>query len=86
MTARLLAMYQNGAITAGELVVELLLLIDPLNPGFVLSALPSDILPRVLEFARSYQPGKMLTNYGSIPTSDQVMAALRWIEGERANA
>ena len=80
MTASLLEMYTRGAITADHLVVESLHLLDPRNPGLVLSPLPSSILERMLKYVRDYQPGKMPTNYGVQPTVDQVEAAKDWIE------
>jgi hypothetical protein len=78
--AKLVALYEQGEITASHLVVEALRLLDPANPVVVLEALPEDVLPRVLEYAREYRPGKMRTNYGLQPTVDQVEAARKWIE------
>ena len=76
----LIALYQKGAMTADHLVVQCLHRIDPANPTLVLDALPPEILARILEFAHRYRPGGMLTNYGVLPTGDQVEAAKRWIE------
>jgi hypothetical protein len=80
MTARLVALYEKGDITADHLIVESLRLLDPANPGLVLEALPNEVLPRVLKYAQEYRPGKMRTNYGVQPTPDQVAAARKWIE------
>ncbi|HMF38861.1 MAG TPA: hypothetical protein VKF17_19660 [Isosphaeraceae bacterium] len=76
----LVAMYQKGAITADHLVAESLHLLDPENPAPVLDALPAEILIRVLDFTRRYRPDGTVTNYGFLPTPDQVDAARRWIE------
>ena len=80
MMANLVALYEKGAITADHLVAECLHLIDPANPVLVLSALPREILIRMLKYANEYQPGRMRTNYGLPPAVEQVSAAKRWIE------
>ena len=80
MMTGLVAMYQKGAITADHLVAECLHRIDPEDPALVLNALPADILMRVLEYARGYRPGQMVSNYSVLPTADQVEAAKTWIE------
>jgi hypothetical protein len=79
-TIALVDMYQKGAITADHLVVQCLLLIDPVDPAPVLSALPHEILIKVLEFARRYVHNGMATNYGDPPNPDQINAAKKWIE------
>jgi|GEM_PF-4607778 len=76
----LVAMYQKGAITADHLVVECLHMLDPENPVPVLDALPDEILNRMLDYTRRYRPDRTVTNYGVLPTPDQVDAARRWIE------
>ena len=80
MMNTLVAMYQSGAITADHLVVQCLHLIDPAEPALVLDALPEKILARMLEYAGRHRPGRMVANYGPLPTVDQVEAARRWIE------
>ncbi len=80
MTASLVAAYRKGAITADHLVVQCLHMVDPEAPGLVLDPLPDELIVRTLEFARRYRPGRMVTNYGALPTADQVEAARRWIE------
>jgi hypothetical protein len=76
----LVAMYQKGAITADHLVAECLHRLDPGDPGPVLDPLPDEILDRMLDFAVRYRPDRTVTNYGLLPTPDQVDAARRWIE------
>jgi hypothetical protein len=80
MMDKLVAMYENGAITAEHMVLESLHMVDPQNPTLVLGALPPEILERMLRYAREFQPGAMLTNYGLSPALDQVQAAKNWIE------
>jgi hypothetical protein len=82
MTARLVAMYEKGEITADHLVAESLRLLDPANPTVVLEALPSDVLQRMLKYSHEYRPGKMRSNYGLQPTAEQVAAAKKWIEAK----
>ncbi len=55
-------------------------MIDPENPGLVLSGLPDGILLQMLRFANEYLHGQMVTNYGVLPAHDQVLAARQWIE------
>ncbi len=80
MMRSLVEKYRCGMITDDHLVVESLHLLDPENPGLVLSSVPENILYRMLRFSNEYQPGRMLTNYGVLPTTDQVHAARNWIE------
>jgi len=72
--------YQLGIITDDHLVVESLHMVDPENPGLVLSSLPDNILLQTLRFAREYENGRMVTNYGVLPAPDQILAARQWIE------
>jgi hypothetical protein len=80
MIRSILEKYQTGMITDEHLVVETLQMVDPEDPGPVLSSLPENIFHRILRFANEYLKGHMLTNYGVLPTRDQVLAALEWIE------
>ena len=80
MSRSLVEKYQLGMITDDHLVVESLHTVDVENPGLVLSSLPDNILPRILRFATDYLHGRMVTNYGVLPTRDQVLAARDWIE------
>ncbi len=85
MTEQLLKRYENGAITADHLVVDVLNTLDPDNPGKALGVLPQELLQRVLAFVHAYRPGKMKANYGRIPTVEQVEAARKWIEDRSKN-
>jgi hypothetical protein len=80
MMRSLVEKYRLGMITDDHLVVESLHMVDPENPGLVLSCLPDNILQRTLQFAKEYLSGRMVTNYGVLPAHDQVLAAIRWIE------
>jgi hypothetical protein len=80
MMRSLVEKYQAGMITDEHLVVESLNMVDPKNPGLVLSSLPDDIVLRTLRFAKDYLPGRMVTNYGVLPAQDQILAARLWIE------
>jgi len=80
MITSLVSMYEKGAITSDHLVAQCIHMIDPDDPGLVLSDLPNSILDRMLIYARRYQPGRMVSNYGNLPTTDQVEAAKNWIE------
>ncbi len=53
-------MYEKGAITSDHLVAQCIQMIDPDDPGLVLSDLPNSILDRMLVYARRYQPDRMV--------------------------
>ena len=72
--------YRLGMITDDHLVVESLNMVDPQNPGLALASLPEDILQRVLQFANQNLQGKLVSNYGTLPSEDQVLAAKNWVE------
>ena len=82
MMEKLVAMYEKGAITADHLVVESLHMLDPHCPEMVLSALPLEILERMLKYAGEYRPRRMRSNYGPQPTPDQIKAAKHWLEAK----
>jgi hypothetical protein len=79
MITALVSMYEKGAITADHLAAQCIHLIDPDDPGLVLSDLPNSILDRMLAYAQSYQPGRMVSTYGIPPARDQVEAVRSWI-------
>jgi hypothetical protein len=86
-------MYEKGAITGDHLVAQCIHMIDPDDPGLVLSDLPNSISDRMLEYIRRYKPDRMISNYGILPATDQIEAAKIWIEdrltpkaGARSNA
>jgi hypothetical protein len=80
MITSLVSMYEKGAITADHLVAQCIHMIDPDDPGLVLSDLPNSILDRMLVYTRRYQPDRMISTYGVLPAPDQVEAAKNWIE------
>lgn len=80
MKNSLVSMYEKGAITADHLVAQFIQMVDPDDPGSVLSDLPSTVLDRMLEYTRRYRPDRMISNYGIVPATDQVEAAKKWIE------
>jgi hypothetical protein len=82
MMAKLVAMYQKGALTADHLVVESLHLLDPQCPEMVLGALPPELLERMLKYINEYRPRRMRSNYGLQPAVGQVEAAKHWIEAK----
>jgi hypothetical protein len=76
-------MYEKGAITADHLVAQCIQMIDPEDPGSVLSDLPNPILDRVLAYAQRYQPVRMVSTYGILPSPEQVEAARSWTRQQR---
>ncbi len=80
MARSLVERYRSGMITDHHFVVEALHMLDPENPGAVLSVLPDEVLQRMERFAGEYLRGQMITNYGPLPEKSQVVAARHWIE------
>jgi hypothetical protein len=79
MITSFVSMYEKGAITADHLAAQCIQMIDPEDPGLVLSDLPNPILDGMLAYAERYQPGRMVSTYGILPAADQVEAARSWI-------
>lgn len=86
MRDALVAAYRKGAITADHLVVKCLSMIDPQSPGPTLEPLPEEFIARMREYAHRYRSGTVMTNYGTPPSAEQVEAAMRWSEEERARS
>lgn len=80
MVDELIEMYQDGAITGYQVVIDCLHMLDPDQPDLVLSHLPEEILAEMLDYAYRYDPSCMRSNEGLPPALDQVRAAQRWIE------
>jgi hypothetical protein len=59
MTTSLVAAYRKGAITADNLVVRCLQMIDPEAPGLVLDRLPPESIVRMGEFKAVHAMGKV---------------------------
>ena len=57
MISSLVSMYEKGAITCGHPIAQCLQMIDPDDPGLVLSDLPNAILDRMLVYARAVSTG-----------------------------
>lgn len=76
----MLEMYQDGAITGYQVMMDCLHMLNPDQPDLVLNCLPAEILDEMLAFAHRYDPACMRSNAGLPPTVDQVRAAQRWIE------
>ena len=53
--------------------------IDPSNADVVMGEIPDSLLPQFREFLSGYQGGKMVTNYGQVPSDQQVQAAIGWL-------
>jgi hypothetical protein len=76
---RLIAQYNRGQLTDHELIIRCLNTVDPTNPSSVLDLLPPNTIGYLIEFVNGFQEGKMLGNYESDPSLEQVRAAQRWL-------
>jgi hypothetical protein len=76
---QLVGRHSSGAITGQHLIVQCLLLLDPVNPDLVLAAIPQCLLDKFALFVDEYRPGYMITTHGALPTREQVAAAAKWL-------
>jgi hypothetical protein len=83
MVDQLIEMYQDGAITGYQVMMDCLQMLDPDHPDLVLSRLPEEILEEMLDYARRYDPSCIRSIAGLPPAADQVRAAQRWIEEKK---
>ena len=85
MTVRqLVGLYESGAITGHELVVDSICLIDSDEASETLGILPPDTHAEFGEFVDTYRPGQMRSLHrGPIPEPDQVRVARRWLANQR---
>ena len=80
IVVELIEMYEYGAITGYQVMMDCLYMLDPHHPDLVLSHLPEEILEEMSAYAERYDPSRMRSNAGLPPAVDQVRAAQRWIE------
>jgi hypothetical protein len=76
-------MYQEGAITGYQLMIDCLHMVDPQSPGLALGDLPAEIHAKILEYAARYDPRRVDPTNRILPTTDQVHAAAGWIREHR---
>jgi hypothetical protein len=75
-------MYEAGAITPHHLVLESLNLLDSQGDEgveAVLGALPPQVHLELRAFVENYRPGKMVANYGNVPSPRSVGLASYWL-------
>jgi hypothetical protein len=78
MIKNLIDMYESGSITGYQVMMDCLQMLDPVNPGLVLSELPEEILDEMLAYARRYDPRRPRSASLIPPAEDQVRSAERW--------
>ena len=54
MIKKLIEMYESGSITGYQVMMDCLQMLDPENPGLVLSELPEEILDEMLRSRIKY--------------------------------
>ena len=86
MIKRLIEMYENGSITGYQVMMDCLQMLDPENPGLVLSDLPEEILDEMLKYAARYDPSRPHSASLIPPAEDQVRTAERWICARRTRS
>ena len=79
MIKRLIEIYESGAITGYQVMIDCLQMLDPDNPDLVLSDLPEEILDEMLKDAQRYRPSRPRSASLILPSEDQVRTAERWI-------
>ncbi|MGC8643253.1 MAG: hypothetical protein ACP5XB_25625 [Isosphaeraceae bacterium] len=83
MIRRLIEMYESGAITGYQVMIDSLRMLDPDSPDLVLSELPEEILAEMLAYARRYDPLRARSTTCTFPAEDQVRTAERWISAHQ---
>jgi hypothetical protein len=86
IVTELVEMYEEGVITAYQAAMDCLHMLDPVDPGVVLSGLPCKIVDEMLEYARRYDPSRIQSRRRPFPAGDQVRSAQNWIESRRKSA
>jgi len=86
MIRHLIEMYEEGAITGYQVMVDCLHMLDANEPDLVLSHLPDEILEEMLEYAQRYDSRRPRSASPLPPTVDQVKSAELWIQNHRLNA
>lgn len=81
----LMEMYNEGAITGYQLMLDCLHMLDPQNPDPVLSHLPPEVLEEMSAYARRYDPRRIDRSLLP-PAEDQVRAAQRWLNQRNGSA
>jgi hypothetical protein len=76
-------MYERGSITAYQVMIDCLHMLDPDNPGLVLTDLPDDILDEMQKYAQRYDPSRPRSASILPPAEDQVRSAEQWILARR---
>ncbi len=85
MMNRLLEMYEAGAITGYQVMIDCLHMLDPDRPELVLAGLPAEVLDEIADYAKRYDPARPRSG-SLLPAKDQVRAAERWIAARLAAA
>jgi hypothetical protein len=86
MIRRLIEMYESGSITGYQVMMDCLQMLDPANPGLVLSDLREEILDEMLKYAGRYDPRRPRSVSLIPPAEDQVRTAERWICARRTRS
>ena len=76
---QLVGLYEEGRITAGHLIVEILNRVDSINVDTEMGALPQHLYGEFKAFLDSYKAGEMLTSLGPIPPPESIAIAKAWL-------
>ncbi|SRR5260370_12448542 len=76
---QLVCLYEEGALTAHHMILELLRHVDPLNVDDMMCGLPSKFYPELESFLGRYRVGRMITIGGETPSPESVEAAKQWL-------
>lgn len=79
-TRQLVAWYEEGRITSGELFVRALALVDPADPGATLDTIPCRLYGELRSLLEVWRPGAIRSNHGPVTTpAASIDAASRWL-------
>jgi hypothetical protein len=80
----LLDLIARHQLTPHHAAVEAALLVTDSNVDEVLSVLPPNVRAALEDFAETYEPGRMLSNYGDIPSPASVESINNWFMQQKA--
>src|SRR5260370_8061748 len=72
---QLVCLYEEGALTAHHMILELLRHVDPLNVDDMMCGLPSKFYPELESFLGRYRVGRMITIAGHTPPPPRLTTA-----------
>ena len=84
MIDKLILMYEKGAITGYQLMMDSYQILDPEDPDIILGQLPDSVHEMMLAYAQRYDARRPHSATFPPPAEELVRAAERWIHARQA--